>query len=180
MRNEYEALITEARELEMHIDTEWAETNAGRYDDFANTIEDKYAAGLLTDAEFNSLASIAFFDYPDGLKGDDEDEELTKQELALAQPIAKYHVGACRRREGERSMIRITAEDRKTIFAVFSDLLQKKYNELNTFMGSETITRMQQLHNKLYYEDYCNRHQIRYEDLTEADYEQAYYEKWEE
>lgn len=93
----YTRLLPQARELERHIDTDWADEHADAYDDFAALLEDAWSNGDLTDAEFNALASIAFFDYPEGLKGDEDDEDLIEQELALDQPDRRYH-GGCERR----------------------------------------------------------------------------------
>lgn len=93
----YTRLLPQARELESHIDTDWAVENADAYDEFSDMIEDAWEFGRISDAEFNALASIAFYDYSEGLKGDEDDEDLIEQELALEQPIAKYHRG-CERR----------------------------------------------------------------------------------
>ena len=94
----YGKLLPQARELERHIDTDWAMENADEYDEFSDMIEDAWELGRISDAEFNALASIAFYDYSEGLKGDEDDEDLIEQELALDQPIAEYHRG-CGRRE---------------------------------------------------------------------------------
>ena len=93
----YGLFLPTARELERHIDTDWADEHADAYDGFASILEYAWSNGDLTDAEFNALASIAFYDYPEGLKGDEDDEDLIEQELALDQPIAEYHRG-CERR----------------------------------------------------------------------------------
>ena len=94
----YRELLPQARELERHIDTDWAEEHEDRYEAFADQLEYDYHLGLISDAEFNSLVAIAFYDYPEDLKGDGDDEDLIEQELALEQPIAEYHRG-CGRRE---------------------------------------------------------------------------------
>ena len=91
MKNVYEELIPKARELEKHIDTDWAYEHESLYDDFAADIEFLHANDHLTDAEFDSLASIAFYDYPEGLKGDYDDETFIAEVMALAQPISEYH-----------------------------------------------------------------------------------------
>ena len=74
-------------------------------------------------------------------------------------------------------MINLTNDEKKIVKAVFFDLLCKPYSELNTFIGSLTIEGMQKLYRKLKYEDYCDRHNIRYEDMTEDDFIQAYEEE---
>lgn len=93
----YGKLLPQARELERHIDTDWAVENADEYDEFSDLIEDAWEFGRISDAEFNALASIAFYDYSEGLKGDEDDEDLIEQELALDQPDRRYH-GGCERR----------------------------------------------------------------------------------
>ena len=65
------------------------------------------------------------------------------------------------------------------ITGVFGELLKMKYDDLNSFLGSETISEMQDMYSRLYYREYCERHGIRYEDMTEADFEQEYAERWE-
>lgn len=73
--------------------------------------------------------------------------------------------------------VKLTQNDKRTICAVFGELIRKPYSELNTFLGSQTIKEMSELYSKLHYEDYCIRHKIRYEDMTESDFEQAWHEE---
>lgn len=64
--------------------------------------------------------------------------------------------------------------------AVINDLrMHFTESELNTFIGSETIKEMATLANKLHYREYCEEHGIKYEDMTEDDFMQAYEEEWE-
>ena len=101
MKKLYDALLVKARKLEKHIDTDWAYKHESKYEAFENKIEDAYAKGKLTDAEFDALAAIAFFDYPD-LKGDYDDETFVAAVMALDQPISKYHWGTCHAGMGPR------------------------------------------------------------------------------
>lgn len=72
----------------------------------------------------------------------------------------------------------MTRNEKRTVVAVFGDLLMNfRYDELNTFMGSITIEEMQKLYNKLKYEPYCKRHGIKYKDMTEDDFINAYEEE---
>lgn len=71
----------------------------------------------------------------------------------------------------------LTANEKKTVLAVFTALMEKPYNELNNFLGSLTIQDMQELASKLRYEGYCERHGIRYEDMTDDDFMLAYIEE---
>lgn len=71
----------------------------------------------------------------------------------------------------------MTDNEKRTVLAVFGELLKKPYDELNTFLGSLTIEEMQRLYHRLKYEPYCDRHGIKYEDMTEDDFIQAYDEE---
>ena len=70
----------------------------------------------------------------------------------------------------------MTDQEKRTVCAVFHELLKKPYAELNTFLGSLTIEEMQRLYGKLKYEDYCKAHEIAYEEMTWDDFIQAYEE----
>lgn len=74
----------------------------------------------------------------------------------------------------------MTEAEKRTVLAVFGELLKKPYSELNTFLGSLTIEEMQKLYLRLKYEPYCKRHNIEYEEMTEDDFIQAYDEEHEE
>ena len=63
----------------------------------------------------------------------------------------------------------LTANEKRTVLAVFEELNKRKYSELNTFLGSITIREMQALYQKLRYEGYCERHGITYEEMTDDD-----------
>lgn len=69
-------------------------------------------------------------------------------------------------------------DELQTVLAVFTDCFTRfNYDELHAFIGSETIKRMQNLRGKLEYRGYCERHNIRYEDMTDEDFERAYFEE---
>ena len=74
----------------------------------------------------------------------------------------------------------LTDNEKRTVRAVLGELLKKPYKELNTFLGSLTIQEMQILYNKMKYEKYCEEHGIRYEDMTENDFIQAYEEDFDD
>ena len=73
----------------------------------------------------------------------------------------------------------LTADEKRTVLGVFDELLKMPYSELNRHIGSLTIMDMQKLYGKLRYESYCERHNIKYEDMTECDFEDAYLEEME-
>lgn len=81
--------------------------------------------------------------------------------------------------EYEEDTVEITREEMNTVLAVFSELVRKPYNELNTYLGSETIKRMSALQSKLEHHDYCKERGIRYEDMTDDDFENAALSKYE-
>lgn len=71
----------------------------------------------------------------------------------------------------------MTAHEKNVVMAVFSTLLEMGYSELNTFMGSITIKEMSDLYHRLKYEDYCQKHGLTYEEMTENDFCQAFEEE---
>lgn len=72
----------------------------------------------------------------------------------------------------------LTNREVKMLKAVLYDLVTTfTDDEMNKFMGSETIKEMKALQQKLYYSDYCEEHGIRYEDMTEDDFMQEYEER---
>ena len=71
-------------------------------------------------------------------------------------------------------MMNLTAAEKRTVLAVFTDLFTKfGESELNTFIGTDTLREMHALRSKLHYEGYCEKHGIRYEDMTDEDFEAA-------
>lgn len=66
--------------------------------------------------------------------------------------------------------MKLTTNEKRTVKAVFDELLKKPYSELNCFLGSLTIKEMQTLYSKLRYEQYCDGHGINYENMTEDDF----------
>lgn len=74
----------------------------------------------------------------------------------------------------------LTERETRLIQGVLAELCRKPYSELNTVFGSVTITEMQTLLSKLDCKPYCDRHGIRFEDMTDADFEAAYYEDLED
>lgn len=71
----------------------------------------------------------------------------------------------------------LTAKEKATVLAVFDDVLRMPYSEINKFIGSETIKDMSKLYQELRYEWYCDKYNIRYDDMTEDDFIRAYEEK---
>lgn len=74
------------------------------------------------------------------------------------------------------SHYKINEDEKKTILAVFGELLNSPYKDLNR-LGDLTINRMQKLYRKLKYHDYCKRHGIRYEEMTAEDVMREYEER---
>ena len=74
----------------------------------------------------------------------------------------------------------LSKEEKRTVRAVFGELMMKSDRELNTFLGSITIEEMKKLYYKLKYEDFCEKRGITYEQMTPEDYEDAAFEEMEE
>ena len=63
------------------------------------------------------------------------------------------------------------------MFVVLDELMKMGYKKLNSIFGTLTIEDMQLLHSKLHYNDYCERHGVKYEEMTDEDYIRAYEEE---
>ena len=74
----------------------------------------------------------------------------------------------------------LTARESTMLLGILDDLLRKPYNEINQWLGSETIVDMATLAHKMRYNDYCIEHDKHYEDLTEDDFLSDYYDRYEE
>lgn len=68
----------------------------------------------------------------------------------------------------------MTNREKQVVLAVFDALCKQDDRHLNTFLGSETIREMHSLCEKLRYDDYCKERGIKYEDMTEDDFVDAY------
>ena len=74
----------------------------------------------------------------------------------------------------------LSEKEKRVVLGVFGELIGRKYAELDTFLGSETIKEMQTLYSKLRYEGYCERRGIAYEEMTEDDFIEAELERYTE
>lgn len=96
----YLTRLPEARALEELInvydpsDPEYPETEK-RFEAFADDLEAAYNRGELSAVEYNSLADIAFFEIPDGLKEvDDDNDDYTNMDYighGLEEPRPQFH-----------------------------------------------------------------------------------------
>lgn len=96
----YLTRLPEARALEELIDRyddtdpEYSETEK-RFRAFADDLEAAYNRGELSAVEYNSLADIAFFEIPDGLKEVDEDnDDYSNMDYighGLEEPRPQFH-----------------------------------------------------------------------------------------
>ena len=75
-------------------------------------------------------------------------------------------------------MITLSVNEADLIKGVFCELLSQPNAEGR--FGSLTVAYMACLVSKLSYADFCERHDINYEDMTDLDFEAAYREKWDE
>ena len=74
----------------------------------------------------------------------------------------------------------LSEKEKRVVLGVFGELMGRKYSELGTFLGSETIKEMQTLYSKLRHEEYCKRRGIAYEEMTEDDFIEAELERYTE
>lgn len=74
-------------------------------------------------------------------------------------------------------MVTLDKWEKRVVLAVISEMQKLPYAKLNSIIGSETIREMGKIAQKLRYEDYCERHNIEYEDMTEDDFIQAWLEE---
>lgn len=96
----YLSRLPEARALEELIgryedtDPEYPETER-RFEAFAEDLEIAYNSGELSAVEYNSLAEIAFFEIPTGLKEvDDDSEDYSNMDYighGLEEPRPQFH-----------------------------------------------------------------------------------------
>ena len=88
--------------------------------------------------------------------------------------------------KGDYIMYNFTEKEARTVLAVFGELCRKSDRELNTFLGSITIEEMKSLYWKLHYSPFCEKHGVKYEEMTEDDFIRAWeeeeerYRSWEE
>ena len=74
--------------------------------------------------------------------------------------------------------MKLTNNELKVIEAVFEDILRNENGDIHQRFGSLTIEAIQNIHSKIHYNEYCERHGISYEEMTDEDYEEAYSEEW--
>ena len=70
-------------------------------------------------------------------------------------------------------MITLTNREKVITEHVLLELLKQKEKTLNKMFGSETIKDIGNLYRKLYYSDYCEKNGIKFEDMTDADFNDA-------
>ena len=71
----------------------------------------------------------------------------------------------------------MTKEEKRTVRAILAEVLYMG-NKANTIWGSETLKEARKLWYKLECEPYCERHGIKFEDMTDEDFAQMYYEEY--
>ena len=67
--------------------------------------------------------------------------------------------------------------EQRVVLGVFGELLGR--DDLNSFLGTLTIEEMNKIYSKLKHEPYCKKYGIKYEDMTEEDFEREYLEQYE-
>ena len=69
-------------------------------------------------------------------------------------------------------------DEARVIWSVFCELTNLPSGELRQLFGSNAAKEICELAAKLRYYDYCDQYGIKYEDMTEADFERFYAQKW--
>ena len=70
----------------------------------------------------------------------------------------------------------LSDSEMKTVEIVMQELSNIPYSELNMLFGSQTCKEIQVLGSKFRYADFCERHHIKYEDMSSDDFVTAYFE----
>lgn len=73
----------------------------------------------------------------------------------------------------------LTAREATMLLGILEDLQRKPMNELNKWMGSQTIKQMGELAHRMRYNDYCVEHHMSVDEMTEDDYMRDYYDRYE-
>lgn len=73
-------------------------------------------------------------------------------------------------------MITLTDEERRLITAILGRLRNLPHEEQEKLLGTCGVPIMYRLERKLHYYPYWSKHGIRFEDMTEDDYVDAYLE----
>lgn len=71
----------------------------------------------------------------------------------------------------------LTAREATMVRSVLAELLMRP--DVRTWVGSITIEDIQNLCSRMLYNDYCIKNNIRYEDMTDDDFMNAYFDKYE-
>ena len=75
--------------------------------------------------------------------------------------------------------MKLTEEELKTIECALSVLAGMKTNDLRNLCGSILMKDILELEGKFRYRDYCERHGVKFEELTDDDFMREYYERYE-
>ena len=70
----------------------------------------------------------------------------------------------------------MTEEELKLVYALLQSFSELPYGEQLKMLGSIGVTMAYKLERKMHYYPYCQSHGIRFEDMTEDDYVNAYLE----
>ncbi len=76
-------------------------------------------------------------------------------------------------------MYNFNEKETRTVLAVFDSLFYMDEHAVNEFLGSVTIAEMKELYLKMKYAPFCEKHGIRYEDMTDDDFIAAWEEECE-
>ena len=131
---------------------------------------------VVTDEEYESIQEKAMGeDYCF-----DEDSELAKRFVSDGKLSGESYVPDDCLDEWKDPGTVFSDDETRTVLSVFNELMKMTYDELNKFLGSITIKETSTLYTKIRYRNYCRRHNIRFEDMTDDDFENAALEEIDE
>lgn len=81
--------------------------------------------------------------------------------------------------EHEERTYTFTKEEKNTVYAVLDELVRRPSAEVIQMVGSVTYDRFATLYSKLKYWDWCIEHGIKFEDMTDADWDRLYSDLYE-
>lgn len=76
--------------------------------------------------------------------------------------------------------MKFTEQQERLVFIVLDEIIRKPTQELRSMFGTCTIDEIMELYDRMKLDDYCQRHGVEYENLTEDDRMTYADEMWEE
>lgn len=81
--------------------------------------------------------------------------------------------------DDEKPYFSLTEREAKYLFGELDMLLNAQDAKLEKLIGHSGVLELRHVHHKLQMHDFCLQNGVKYEDLTEEDYERYYRQKYE-